>query len=336
MFLFWSLYLDVLPNDLCSERNTALFLELGTLFFTLHPRCSIRQMQYLFAITLSEQYENRLGHSHLALHWLSKAIEFSDSEEQKHESEYKRRLLLLTSPVRVLDDPQGLRQMEWNIARRKDLEELFREQEKPESEQFECAVALLRLQLEAEADAKRELTGEPWLCTAKSILPFLPENSRRVQNLRLDYTVAHKLYESGAIEMAIQRLMMLKHEDKKNEGNLDDREMEAQILFTLGRAQLELYNRNNDLFEWQGAREALEKSLKIAIDLHRPDIVACCQCVLASLWICRGSDENSTSTALEHVEEAERLWKTERGGYRNLGGLDGLLTRYSLRVRNEF
>jgi hypothetical protein len=84
MFTFWHLYLDLLPDDIRSQQNT-LFFESGTLFFTRHPKCSVLQMQYLFAITLSEQYESRLGESYMALHWVSKAAEFAEDETQKDE-----------------------------------------------------------------------------------------------------------------------------------------------------------------------------------------------------------------------------------------------------------
>lgn len=337
MFSFWALYLDILPDDLRSERNTPLFLEIGTLFFTLHPRCSIPQMQYLLAVTLSEQYEQRLGDNHMGLHWILKAEEYAENEAQKDEIAHKRRFLLSTANIRVLDDPSGVKQMEWDIARRRDLEILYEEHQESGrlNEQYDCAIQLLYLQLDAEAQMHMELTGEPWLSTAKSLIPYFPDNIGREKDFYIDFALAHKLFESSELAKAVETLNKLsKACDRVN--SIDDYERKARTFLTLGRTHLILFTQTKDMKHWQLAKDSIEAASQIAMDISKPDEVACCHCVLASLWRSRGTNDEATLSALFHVKEAERLWGAERNGYRNLGGLDGLLSRYSLRVRNEF
>ena len=337
MFTFWALYIGILPDDLHNERNISLFLEIGSLFFTLHKRCSIPQMQYLFAITLSEQYEQRLGDSHMGLHWILKAEEFAEDEAQKNEIAYKRRFLLSTANIRVLDDPSGLKQMEWDMARRHDLELLYDEQRENGklNEQYECTIELLGLQLDAEAKMHTQLIGEPWLSAAKALIPLFPDDIRRARDFHIHYTLAHAFFESGELVRAVEALNRLSKACDSAD-NVDDYERKARTLFTLGRAHLMLYTQTDDMKHWQLAKDSLETASQIAMDISKPDEAACCQCVLASLWRSKGTDDEATSLALFHVKEAERIWTAERSGFRNLVNLGGLLSRYSLRVRNEF
>ena len=337
MFKFWEYYLSLLPKDIRTPQNIGILTYFCSTFFDVHPACSITTLRHLLAMTLSEQYSTWLGGGVRALTWAKVAFECTEQDELKAEAYHRIRLILSDDNSRVTDDPYGNKQREWDAAKKEDLAIHFEEEGKSGRflEQFDTALQLLRLQLSSEITMNVTLRGEPWLENAKSVLPRLSVDRRHIGKLQIDYAMTFALFESGDYPNAVTALSNLASQCRQDP---EDLAMKSRVMFTLGRAHMQIYRQNLDETHWNQSRRTLDAVLDMTLIMETIDIgmVACCHCMLAELCRMKGFDDRENVTmALHHVTQAERLWSEERGNVSNLGGLNGLLTRYAVRHRGE-
>ena len=272
-----------------------------------------------------------------ALMWARIAFEHAEQDKLKAEAYHQICMILSDDNTGVTDDPYGDKQQEWDAVKKEDLAILFQEECKLGrfSEQFNTALQLLQLQLTTKATTNATLHGEPWLEKAKSILSCLSADRHHVGKLQIDYTLAFALFESGDYLNAVTALAHLATQCRQEPQDLG---MKSCIMFTLGRAHLQIYERKPDDTHWEESHRALEAALDMTLNMETTDIgmVARCHCMLAELCRKKGFDDHvNVAMALHHVIQAERLWNEERRNISNLSGLNGLLTQYAVRHCGE-
>ena len=337
MFSFWQNYLALMPNDVKASRSFATALELASRFFTLQPHCSIPQLQLALSTELSELYDERTANKGNAIKWASEATRYADAtglDDLILDAQSRLRILLAGNDVRPAEDPYGFELPEWNRAQKRDVEIAFEEAGQAErwEEQFVYAKQLLVLQLSAEVKEKAKISGEPWLTEARAVLQKLSGATRSDGRYAIDRCVAHAIFESGDTKKAA-----LLYSQLIKDFTPTDQISRLYTLFTFGEVRLHGYRETQDHGQWEESYQAFESVAQESMGEHdRPDVTACCHCMLAELWRARGMEnEVFALQALHHISQAESLWNKERDSIWNIDGLDGLLTRFSLRHRNE-
>lgn len=337
MFDFWHYYLELLPKDMQTQQHIGISLHLCSSLFAVHPDCSIAALRHLFAMMLSTQYDTWLHDGKQALMWAHIALECAEHDESKAEANHQLCVLLAAGATKVMDDPYGDKQQKWDAAKEQDLAILFEEEVQSGYilNQFDTALQLLQMRLTAEVTAKTTLSGDPWLKKAQSILPRLPTDQRHIGKLYIDYAMAHAVFESGDYLKTVAALTHLSAQCRMTPKDL---EMKSRVLFTLGRAHMEIYKQNSDQIHGEESRRALEEMLRISSAPEPRDVgaVAICHRLLAELWRVKGFDNPVNVTlALHHVTQAEKLFNEERRNISSLGGFFGLQSRYAVRHRGE-
>jgi hypothetical protein len=97
------------------RKLLSLVLRVCKSFFDYHAKCSIPQMKSLFASVVAECAES-LGDIEATVHWTQRAKEFaveSQDESLIAQAEYDAQIILAGESVKVMDDPHGFKQREW-------------------------------------------------------------------------------------------------------------------------------------------------------------------------------------------------------------------------------
>ncbi|GLB33612.1 hypothetical protein LshimejAT787_0104960 [Lyophyllum shimeji] len=317
--LFWQYYMGMMPHDMRHFQFLGTALELGTKFFEVHPRCSIPEMRFALSSDLSALYGQNLGDTTNEIKWAAKAVTHAKEtgdHEAILEAETRFRIILSKRNIRPGGDRYGFYLTGWRETQKRDLEIEYQEAGQKErwEDQFAFANKLFMLQLSEQLQEGTLITGEPWLSRTKHVLERLPDNDlRSARDMAMDMSIAGTIFESRDVERAAGMLEQI----IQNDDNTRDPSLRQKAYFLLGRARLEMYRETKNQCHLDESRRLLDVVAQETLREGQPDMSAC------------------SSRALYHIQEAESLWNAERDGIWNLGGLDGLLTRFSLRERNE-
>lgn len=325
----------LLGEDLQDNGKIGSVIAICSQFFEKHPGCSIPQLQFLFAITTSESY-GESGDLPMVIAWAAKALDFAKAADDKELIAEARSHLegrLASYAAVPSDDPTGMGLREKNTSRMADLEILYQETGAHGHfiQQYEYAKCLLDMQLSAEVKSKINPIGEPWLSRTMQVIEKLPDSHREKARYRTNFAIAHAHFEFGDYNTALVLL------DKiiDSSSRIRDDRLRSHALFTKGRAYLQLYLSSNDETAWENSYRDLQASSQISAEMSRPDDVACCHTVLAKLWQTKAPGNlNAGFQALHHIEKAEKIWSEEIENMNMLPGLNGVVSKYSLRHRS--
>ncbi|KAF2476223.1 uncharacterized protein BDR25DRAFT_211187, partial [Lindgomyces ingoldianus] len=209
-------------------------------FFRLHSECSIPQLKYVFATTLAGCYDD-LGDIHHALHWRVKAKEIAqetDDRSIQEEAEYQIQMTLASTSVKAADDPHGVKQREWELAQRADLEVKYQESKEGGSHEDQYAYAFDLLQKELDDEIKRNESpcGRIWLSKVNEALELIPDR-KTTERPRITFTIAHSKFDFGEFDSALETLVEA-YEEASAAGN---DEIARRALFTKTRVYLHQY-----------------------------------------------------------------------------------------------
>jgi hypothetical protein len=123
-FDFWEQYLVALALDMRDRQLLSLALQICKRFFDYHAKCLIPQMKSLFASVIANCAES-LGDMHSTMHWTQQAKEFAAETRDDGlmaRAEYGAQIVLADESVKVINDPHGIKQREWEQGKKLDLE----------------------------------------------------------------------------------------------------------------------------------------------------------------------------------------------------------------------
>jgi CHAT domain-containing protein len=305
-------------------------------FFDYHAECSIPQMKSLFASVVADCAES-LGDMHTTMHWTQKAKEFAAETQDESliaQADYDAQIVLADESVKVTDDPHGIKKLEWEQAKKMDLEVLYNKVKDQGLIRYQYLYAydLLCKELDEEIRGQTPPVGKRWLPLTIEALEALPEDERALREPQMLFSLAHAKFEFGDLEGSVQMLdRMIEH--ASGDGNSV---ITARALFTRGRAYIQMYLDSHVPDFWGKSSDDIQKCQAISEKNHQPDEVACCHVLAAVLWQARShEDRQAPAKALHHISKAEELWSRERSESLLPCTLDGLLTEYALRHRNE-
>jgi CHAT domain-containing protein len=335
-FDFWGHYLRIFASDMRDRQLLSLVLRVCKNFFDYHAKCSIPQMKSLFASVVADCAES-LGDIQVTMRWTQRAKEFaveSQDESLMAQAEYNAQIILADESVKIMDDPHGIKQREWEQARKVDLEILY---EKAKQKgltiyQYLYAYDLLCKELDEEIRSQTAPVGKRWLALTIEALKTLPENERALREPYMHFSLAHAKFEFGDLEGSVQLLdQIIEHAFTSGSSTIAPR-----ALFTRGRAYIQIYLDSHLPDSWEKALDAIQKCQALSEKNQQSDEIACCHVLRAVLWQARSKEDSQASTkALHHISRAEELWSRERGELLLPRTLDGLLAEYALRHRNE-
>jgi len=334
---FWLAYVvDFLAEDECDHRRSGITIRICTEFFEDNKQCSIPQLQYTLAATISGLYEV-IGDPREAMKWAYRSFIYAKEDEDDDSIADAECLLqgLLANRTRVeKGDTEEYQQQRFEEGKKTTLEILYHEAESSGhlKEQFSYAQNLMHFQYKTELKSNNNPTGEPWLSRARQVLQRMSaDNISSQQELLLDFTLAHAKFDFGDFKGAIEGF------DSIIGGCITVQEpLKAHTLFSRGRAYLEEYRATNDTNLWKLSESSLLEASETSGRLGNMDEVACCESVLAYLWYARSrEDTGAMITALEHVTKADKLWSKEVKNNGGLPGLPGLMSRYLIQSRSR-
>src|SRR5271156_3888226 len=162
--VFWQWYMKRIDKDMKKQDRSSLAATCCRRFLDEMQQCSIPEMKYTFMTVIAEYYEQN-GDISQVLHWRQKAnVVAQDIEDQeiRQQAECAFRLALADETVIMLDDPYGIKQAEWAVAQKLDLEHLFCEARERNDwyGQFEYAWKLLEKELDEELRHGRSPCGK--------------------------------------------------------------------------------------------------------------------------------------------------------------------------------
>lgn len=314
----------------------SLVLRVCKSFFDYHAKCSIPHMKGLFASVVADCAES-LGDMQTTMHWTQRAKEFaaeSQDESLMAQAEYDAQIILADKSVKVMDDPYGIKQREWERARKVDLEISYEKARKKclTKYQYLYAYDLLCKELDEEIRSQTAPVGRRWLALTIEALKTLPEDERALREPQIHFSLAHAKFEFGDLEGSVQLLDQI-IEQAFAGGNSTTA---LRALFTKSRAYMQMYLDSHLPDSWKKALDAIQKCQALSEKNGQSDEVACCHVLAAALWQARSKEDSQASAnALHHISRAEELWSRERSELLLPRSLDGLLTEYALRHRNE-
>ncbi|KXX81509.1 Separin [Madurella mycetomatis] len=339
-FEFWLKYLDLIDGDMNSRTRLGLALSCPTRFFERHSKCSMPGLKFTLASSLAESYKE-CSDTNAALHWTAQLKVFAEEANDqglKDEARFLMGFLMSGDSIRVAADPDQIQLAGWRAAQRLDLENLYEEARQKNLVEFQLRSAELRLDKELADERMMNKTprGEVWLGRTLAALEHLSEPERVFRYQQIKYKMAHAKFDYGDYKGAADVLA----EVVEMSENRDSNQLLYQALFTKARAHLHEYMVSGSSESWNLCLAALERSLVHSKCRNRIDEIACCHILAAVAWDALGSksdDDAVLDTALYHISEVRKLWDEEARGMASLTGpgLDSLLSKYSLRGRNE-
>jgi CHAT domain-containing protein len=333
--LFWQWYMKCIDKDMKKKNRSSLAATCCRRFLDEMQQCTMPEMKYIFMTVVAEYYEQS-GDTSQVLQWRQKAnvvAQDIEDEEIRQEAERAFRLALADKAVIALDDPYGIKQAEWAVAQKADLEHLFCEARERNDwyRQFEYAWKLLEKELDEELCHGRSPCGKQWHSKLDEILKHLDNEKQLHERPRVAFTVAHAKFEAGDFHGCTSTFREVVNESLAT-GN---KETASRALFTTSRAYLELFRTSKDNADWDKAEAALLGCQALCEEEEHFDVLACCHTVHAMLWHARRADrEDALTKSLECITDAQRIWSTERLTVMGIAELDTLLTHYAMTGRN--
>ena len=145
-------------------RRMPVALRMCTLFFEMHQNCSIPELQYALAGTVSECYDS-IGNSHSAIHWAADALKFAEQSQNKDliaEAECELDILFSANKlIPELRDTTGYVQKTFNEDRKSLLQMKYHEADETRryNEQWKYAYELMSFELDSQLKSCLALTG---------------------------------------------------------------------------------------------------------------------------------------------------------------------------------
>ncbi|KAK6356003.1 hypothetical protein TWF718_000376 [Orbilia javanica] len=336
---FWFQYtLHFLKEDMLSRERIGVAILCCNKFFQRHPESKIWQLRYTLSDSLSECYEE-IGDMHQVLHWRGRgqdiAEEAGDTEMQE-EAKYKMTLALSDESVKVLIDPYGVEQRKWEKTQTKDLELAWEQAQQKNQHWYQYSYALELLERELDDELRRNETpsGVVWSPRAKEALELLPLDIQRQKSIHYKCSMAYATFRSCQYEKSIGELTSVVLEARA----IGNTEIESMAQFALARAHLHQFLDTKDSEDWEESRKAIEKCESDSESRNEIDIVALCHIIQAILWNAREPRaRENLLVVLDHISKVAFLWDAEQsylGAVETLG-LESLMSKYSLRGRNE-
>ena len=333
--LFWQWYMSHMEKDMKNQDRSDLAATCCRQFLGNMLQCSIPEMKYTFMTVVAEYYEQN-GDASKVLHWRQKAhmvAQDIEDEDIRQEAECAFRLALTDEAVIVLDDPYGIKQAEWVVAQKSDLETLFYEAQEGNDwyRQFAYAWRLLEKGLDEELRHGQSPCSKKWYSEVDESLKHLANEKQLYERPRIAFTMAHARFVAGEYEGCISAFREVTDKSLAT-GN---KETASRALFTTSRAYLELFRTSKDNTDWDRAQAALLRCQALCEEEERFDVIALCHIIRAMLWYAKKTDcEDALEESLKCIIDAQRIWSTERLTITGTTGLDTLLTHYAMTGRN--